>query len=125
MSWVIIVSITFVMVTMDGGIINELLAHFGLEKINFLLSPDWFRPMYIIQVIWREAGWGTIIYLASIAAVDPELYEAARMDGAGRLRQMWHITLPADSGSDRHPFILKIGDVLDLASSMSTCCSIR
>ena len=86
MSWVIIVSITFVMLTMDGGIINEMLAYFGFEKINFLLSPEWFRPMYIIQVIWREAGWGTIIYLAAIASIDPQLYEAARMDGAGRIQ---------------------------------------
>lgn len=114
MSWVIIVSITYVMVTMDGGIINELLLYFGFNKINFLLSPGWFRPMYILQVIWREAGWGTIIYLASIAAIDPGLYEAARMDGAGRLRQVWHITLPAIRGVIITLFILKIGHVLDL-----------
>ncbi|WP_018750647.1 ABC transporter permease [Paenibacillus sanguinis] len=114
MSWVIIVSITYVMVTMDGGIINELLVYLGFEKINFLLNPDWFRPIYILQVIWREAGWGTIIYLAAIAAVDPGLYEAARMDGAGRLRQVWHITLPAIRGVIITLFILKIGHVLDL-----------
>lgn len=114
MSWVIIVSISYVMVTMDGGIINELLVYFGLEKINFLLSNGWFRPMYIIQVIWREAGWGTIIYLAAIAAVDPGLYEAARMDGAGRMRQVWHITLPTIRGVIITLFILKIGHVLDL-----------
>ncbi len=114
MSWVIIVSITYVMVTMDGGIINELLVYFGFDKINFLLSPGWFQPMYILQVIWREAGWGTIIYLASIAAIDPGLYEAARMDGAGRMRQVWHITLPAIRGVIITLFILKIGHVLDL-----------
>ncbi|MBW4840961.1 MAG: sugar ABC transporter permease [Paenibacillaceae bacterium] len=114
MSWVIIVSITYVMVTMDGGIINELLVYFGLEKINFLLNPDWFRPMYILQVIWREAGWGTIIYLAGMAAIDPGLYEAARMDGAGRMRQVWHITLPSIRGVIITLFILKIGHVLDL-----------
>lgn len=114
MSWVIVVSISFVMVTMDGGIINDLLVYFGFEKINFLLNPDWFRPMYIIQVIWREAGWGTIIYLASIAAIDPGLYEAARMDGAGRFRQIWHITIPSIRGVVVTLFILKIGSVLDL-----------
>ncbi|RRJ65079.1 sugar ABC transporter permease [Paenibacillus oralis] len=114
MSWVIIVSITYVMVTMDGGIINELLVYFGFEKINFLLNPSWFRPMYILQVIWREAGWGTIIYLAAIAAIDPGLYEAARIDGAGRMRQVWHITLPAIRGVIITLFILKIGHVLDL-----------
>lgn len=114
MSWVIIVSISYVMLTMDGGIINELLAYLGFGKINFLLSPEWFRPTYIIQVIWREAGWGTIIYLAAIASVDPQLYEAARMDGAGRLRQIWHITLPAIRSVIIVLLILKIGDVLEL-----------
>lgn len=114
MSWVIIVSISYVMLTMDGGIINELIAGLGFEKINFLLSPEWFRPTYIIQVIWREAGWGTIIYLAAIASIDPQLYEAARMDGAGRLRQIWHITLPAIRSVIIVLLILKIGDVLEL-----------
>lgn len=114
MSWVIIVSISFVMLTSDGGIVNELLVYFGFEKVNFLLSPEWFRPTYIIQVIWREAGWGTIIYLAAIASVDPQLYEAARMDGANRLRQVWHITLPAIRSVIIILLILKIGDVLEL-----------
>ncbi|MGM7720760.1 ABC transporter permease [Metabacillus sp. Hm71] len=114
MSWVIIVSIGYVMLTLDGGIVNGLLTAVGFEKINFLLNPDWFRPMYITQVIWREAGWGTIIYLAAIAAIDPQLYEAARMDGANRLQQMWHITLPAIKGVIIILLILKIGDVLEL-----------
>ncbi|SFS92468.1 sugar ABC transporter permease [Paenibacillus sp. 453mf] len=114
MSWVIIVSIGYVMLTMDGGIVNELLVYFGFEKINFLLSTEWFRPTYIIQVIWREAGWGTIVYLAAIASVDPQLYEAAKMDGANRLRQIWHITLPAIRSVIIILLILKIGDVLEL-----------
>ncbi|MED1748147.1 sugar ABC transporter permease [Bacillus zhangzhouensis] len=114
MSWVIVVSLSFVLLTVDGGLINELIAFFGGEKINFLLSQDWFRPMYILQVIWREAGWSTIIYLAAITAVDPQLYEAAKMDGAGRLRQMWHITLPAIKSVIVVLLILKIGDTLEL-----------
>ncbi|MES1036939.1 ABC transporter permease [Bacillus pumilus] len=114
MSWVIVVSLSFVLLTVDGGLINELIALFGGEKINFLLSQEWFRPMYILQVIWREAGWSTIIYLAAITAVDPQLYEAAKMDGAGRLRQMWHITLPAIKSVIVVLLILKIGDTLEL-----------
>ena len=114
MSWVIIVSIGYVILTMDGGILNEVIAMLGFEKVNFLLSPAWFRPTYIIQVIWREAGWGTIIYLAAIASVDTQLYEAARMDGATRLRQIWHITLPAIRSVIIILLILKIGDVLEL-----------
>ncbi|ENH96496.1 hypothetical protein J416_10381 [Gracilibacillus halophilus YIM-C55.5] len=114
MSWVVIVSISYVMLTLDGGIVNELLDYFGIGKINFLLNEDWFRPMYILQVIWREAGWGTIIFLAAITAVDPQLYEAARMDGANRFRQMWHITIPAIRNVIIVLLILKIGDVLEL-----------
>lgn len=114
MSWVIVVSLSFVLLTVDGGLINELIAFFGGEKINFLLSQEWFRPMYILQVIWREAGWSTIIYLAAITAIDPQLYEAAKMDGAGRLRQMWHITLPAIKSVIVVLLILKIGDTLEL-----------
>nr|WP_280516917.1 sugar ABC transporter permease [Lederbergia sp. NSJ-179] len=114
MSWVVIVSISYVMLTLDGGIINSVLDSLGFNKINFLLSSEWFRPMYIIQVIWREAGWGTIIFLAAITAVDPQLYEAAKMDGANRFRQMWHITLPAIRSVIIVLLILKIGDVLEL-----------
>ncbi len=114
MSWVIIVSISFVMLSMDRGLINELLVALGLGKINFLMSPEWFRPMYILQIIWREAGWGTIIYLAAMASIDPQQYEAARIDGASRLRQMWHITLPAIRSVIVVLLLLKIGDVLEV-----------
>jgi len=114
MSWVVIVSISYVMLTLDGGIINSLIEYFGFEKINFLMNEEWFRPMYILQVIWREAGWGTIIFLAAITGVDPQLYEAAKMDGANRFRQMWHITLPAIRSVIIIMLILKIGDVLEL-----------
>lgn len=114
MSWVIIVSISFIMLSMDRGLINEILTVMGFDKINFLMSNEWFRPMYVLQIIWREAGWGTIIYLAAMAAIDPQLYEAARMDGASRLRQIWHITLPSIRSVIVILLILKIGDVLEL-----------
>lgn len=114
MSWVVVVSISYVLLTMDGGIINGILESLNFKPINFLLDSTWFRPMYIIQIIWREAGWGTIIFLAAIAAVDPQLYEAARMDGANRMKQMWHITLPSIRSVIVILLILKIGDVLEL-----------
>ncbi|RAU93563.1 sugar ABC transporter permease [Paenibacillus sp. YN15] len=113
LSWVIIVSISFVMFTMDGGIINEMLTYFGFKPVNFLMNSSWFYPMYVLQVVWREAGWGTIVYLAAMAAVDPGLYEAARMDGASRLRQIWHITLPGIRTVIVVMLILKVGSVLD------------
>ncbi|GLI83750.1 protein lplB [Rossellomorea marisflavi] len=114
MSWVIIVSISYVFLNVDGGIINELLASLGFNKISFLTSPDWTRTIYIGQVIWKELGWSTIIYLAAITAVDTQLYEAAEMDGAGRLRKTWHVTLPAIRPVIIVLLILKIGSTLDL-----------
>ncbi len=114
MSWVIIVSITYVFLNVDGGVINEIIAAFGGSKISFLTSTEWLRPMYILQIIWKEAGWSTIIYLAAITVVDPQLYEAAEMDGASRLRKTWHVTLPAIRPVIITLLILKIGNTLEL-----------
>lgn len=114
MSWVIVVSIFYVLLTTDGGAINNLIVSAGGKPIPFLTDPNWLRPMYVMQEIWKGAGWGTIVYLAAITAVDTELYEAAEMDGAGRLRQTWHITLPAIRPTIIIMFILAIGDFLEL-----------
>lgn len=114
MSWVIIVSITYVFLTVDGGVVNELLAAVGLPKISFLTSSEWLRTVYIGQIIWKELGWSTIIYLAAITVVDTQLYEAAEMDGANRLRKTWHVTLPAIRPVIITLLILKIGSTLDL-----------
>lgn len=114
MSWVIIVSITYVFLTVDGGVLNEVIAALGGKKISFLTSPEWLRPMYIGQIIWKEVGWSTIIYLSAITVVDTQLYEAAEMDGAGRLRKIWHVTLPAIRPVIITLLILKIGSTLDL-----------
>ena len=114
MSWVIIVSITYVFLNVDGGVLNEFLATMGFEKISFLTSPEWTRTVYIGQVIWKELGWSTIIYLSAITAVDTQLYEAAEMDGAGRLRKTWHVTVPAIRPVIITLLILKIGQTLDL-----------
>lgn len=113
-SWVIVVSIFYVLLNTDGGVINNLITSAGGKTIPFLTSPNWLRPMYIIQIIWKEAGWGTIIYLAAITGVDEQLYEAAEMDGASKLRQMWHITLPAIRPTIITMLIMKIGHTLDL-----------
>ncbi|MGX7173163.1 ABC transporter permease [Enterococcus ratti] len=114
MSWVIIVSITYVFLNVDGGVLNELFANMGMGKISFLTSPDWTRIVYICQVIWKELGWSTIIYLSAITAVDTQLYEEAEMDGASRLRKTWHVTLPAIRPVIITLLILKIGHTLDL-----------
>jgi putative aldouronate transport system permease protein len=78
-----------------GGLINQLLNMLGKESIYFLGDAKWFRPIYIISGIWQDAGWGTIIYLATLSGVNVELYEAATVDGAGKLRRIWHIDIPA------------------------------
>ncbi len=113
MSWVVVVGIAYMFLTTEGGMINELLVRFGGEKINFLVSNEWFRTIVTAEVMWKETGWGTIIFLAALSGVDPQLYEAARMDGANRLRQLWHITLPAIRSTIVILLILRLGNFLD------------
>lgn len=112
-SWVVVVGISFLFFSSPGGIFNTVLESRGMEPINFLLSKDWFRTMITSQVLWKETGWGTIIFLAALAGVDPGLYEAARIDGAGRWRQLWHITLPAIKSTIIILLILRLGNFLD------------
>lgn len=112
-SWVVVVGIFYILFTVEGGAVNELIVQMGGEKINFLISADWFRTMIMSEVIWKETGWGTIIFLAALAGVDPGLYEAAKIDGAGRIRQLWHITLPAIRSTIIILLILRLGDFLD------------
>jgi len=113
MSWVVVVGIAYLFLTTEGGLINELLVKLGGDKINFLISNDWFRTIVTSEVIWKETGWGTIIFLAALAGVDPQLYEAARIDGANRMRQLWHITLPAIRSTIIILLILRLGSFLD------------
>lgn len=112
LSWVVVVGI-FVVFTRGEGLINSLLSNFGLEAIPFLTDPVFFKPLLIIQSIWKEAGWGTIIFLAALAGVNPQLYEAAVIDGASRWRQLWHVTLPAIRSVIIILFILRLGSVMD------------
>jgi putative aldouronate transport system permease protein len=113
MSWVVISGIVYILLTPEAGIINELIVAMGGNKINFLASSGWFRTLIILEVIWRETGWGTIIFLAALAGVDPQLYEAAKMDGAGRMRQLWHITLPCIRSTIVILLILRLGNFMD------------
>lgn len=114
LSWVIIAGITFLLLGYQEGIVNKLLEYFGMGRIEFLTDPNKFWLLLTAQSIWKEAGWGTVIFLAAIASVDPQLYESARMDGAGRLHQMWHITLPAIRSVIVILLILRIGHMMDV-----------
>lgn len=112
-SMIIVASISYILLGTEGGAINQLIVNLGGEKINFLGSPQWFRPIIIIQSIWKECGWGTIIFLAALAGVDVEQYEAAVVDGAGRFKQLIHITLPALKSTIVILLIMRMGSVLN------------
>ncbi|TVX99436.1 ABC transporter permease [Paenibacillus cremeus] len=114
LSWVVIAGITFLMLSTSDGLINKLIAGMGLAKFDFLTNQSVFWLLLTFQSIWKEAGWGTVIFLAAIASVDPQLYEAARMDGAGRVRQIWHVTLPAIRTVIIILLILRIGHMMDV-----------
>ncbi|WP_397341330.1 ABC transporter permease [Paenibacillus qinlingensis] len=114
MSWVIIIGMFYVLFESHDGLFQKWIVSLGFEPFTFMMDPDKFIPMYILQNIWRDTGWGTIIFLAALAGVDTHLYEAARMDGAGRLRQMWHITLPSIRSTILIMFILQLGNILEL-----------
>lgn len=113
LSWVIVYSLFYMLLTTDGGVVNLLVEMATGRRIRFLEDPAWFRTIVIIQTIWKETGWGTIIFLAALAGVDIEQYEAAIVDGAGRLRQLWHITLPAIKSTIVILLILRMGGVLN------------
>ncbi|WP_231597606.1 sugar ABC transporter permease [Bacillus sp. SA1-12] len=113
MSWVIIASITYIFFTTSGGVMNEIVSYFYGKEMNFLSSPEWFRPLIMGQIIWKETGWGTVIFLAALATVDQEQYEAAIVDGAGRFRRLWHVTLPAVRSTIIVLLILRLGNFLD------------
>lgn len=93
LSWVVVASL-FILFLSQGGIVNAVITAFGGEPIYFLGSSAWWRPIYLAILAWREVGWGTVIFLAALSGIDPELYEAAKIDGSNRLQQMIYITLP-------------------------------
>ncbi|MEK3779989.1 ABC transporter permease subunit [Paenibacillus sp. FSL W8-0919] len=115
LSWVVVVGIVTIFFR-NEGLVNDLLREaFGSQQtIGFLTEPQYFRPFLILEVIWKEAGWGTIIFLAALSGVNPALYEAAVMDGASRFRQIWHITLPAIRSTIIIMLIIRLGDVLEV-----------
>lgn len=93
-SWIVVAYILQSFLTLDGGLVNDVIQKTGNESIFFLGSTEWFRPMIVGSGLWKEVGWNTILYLAAITAIDPQLYEAAKVEGAGKLAQIRNITLP-------------------------------
>lgn len=93
-SWIVVAYMLQSFLTLDGGMVNQLIDKMGGEPIFFLGSTDWFRPIVVGSGLWKETGWNTILYLAAITTIDPQLYEAAKVEGAGKLSQIRHITIP-------------------------------
>ncbi len=112
LSTVVIVSMVTSLCDPTDGAINNIIRAFGGESIYFVMESTWFRPLYLISGIWQGLGWSTIIYLAAISNVDPGLYEAAKLDGAGRWRQMWNITLPSIAPTVSTMLIMRCGQIL-------------
>lgn len=100
--------------TKSDGVVNSVITALGGHRISFFTNASWFRPIYTITDIWQGIGWGSIIYIAALSGIDPQLYEAATMDGAGRFRKMLHVTLPGISGMIAVLFILRIGQVMSV-----------
>ena len=111
LSWVIIGSIVKNLFSIDG-VINGLMAGLGMDKVSFLGNKDFFRPLLYCSEIWKEAGWSSIIYLAAISGVDPELYEVAEIDGATRLQRIIHITLPGVMPTIAIMLVLQMGGIM-------------
>lgn len=114
LSWVVVASMTYFILSSEFGIVNKLIVGSGKESVAFLSTPQYFWGILTLQNMWKEAGWGTIIFLAAMAGVDPQRYEAAVVDGASRWRQIWHITLPAIRPTIIILLILRLGSMLDI-----------
>lgn len=112
-SWVIVASLVYVFLSTDSsGILNNIRSAFGLERIIFMREASNFPVVLALSAMYKELGWGSIIYLAAIASVDVQMYEAATLDGANRFRQIWHITLPSILPTVMIMLVLSIGSLM-------------
>ncbi|WP_230687290.1 ABC transporter permease [Catellatospora vulcania] len=113
LSWVIVVAL-FTQMLGGAGVLNGWLAQAGLDPVQLIGNAEMFKPLVIVQMIWKECGWGTIIFLAALMNVDEQLYEAAAMDGSGWWRRLWHVTLPSIRPVVMLLLILKLGEILSV-----------
>lgn len=112
-SWVVVISILYNILSTSTGMVNDIIAKAGGEKIAFLTTSRYFRPIIVLTDIWKGAGWGTIVYMAAISGIDSALYEAAIIDGASRLQRIWYVTLPTIAGTIVVMLIMRTGSILN------------
>ena len=113
LSVVVVCSLATSLLDPTQGAINSIIKAFGGKPIYFLMESQWFRPIYLITEVWQGLGWGTIVYLAAIAGIEQDMYEAAMIDGAGKWQQMWHITLSSLRPTIITLFIFRVGGVMN------------
>lgn len=113
LSWVVVAGLLNTLLSPDMGAVNVLIKMFGGSPVYFLTSKVWFRPILVVSEIWKNIGYGSIVYLAAITGIDQEQYEAARVDGATKMQQIFHITLPEISEIIAIMLILQIGRMFD------------
>ena len=113
-SVVVIVGMLFLFLSPRNGLLNSFLGLFGIDPVFFMGSPEWFKTVYVFSGVWQNAGWSTIIYLAALTAVSPDLHEAAIMDGASKRQRVWHIDLPSIMPTIMILLILNIGSFLSV-----------
>lgn len=112
LSWVIVGGIFVNILSVNGGLVNRLLGNLGIEPIAFMMDKNWFREVIVWSSMWKEAGWGTIVYLAAIVALDPQQFEAARIDGASKWKQIRYITLPGVANTIILVLMMSLGNLL-------------
>ncbi len=113
-STVIVITILNELLSPSSGLINMALESFGIEPIYFMNEPDWFIPIYVFTAAWQFTGWTAIIYLASITSISPDMFEAAEIDGASRLQQIWYVTIPSIMPTVMVMLIMNVGRLLTL-----------
>ncbi|MFE5324019.1 ABC transporter permease [Paenibacillus sp. NPDC056579] len=112
LSTVVAVGMVMMFLSPETGLVNIVIRMFGGESIPFMTEPGWFKTIYVLSGVWQQMGWSSIIYLAALAGIDPQLHEAARMDGASRLQRIWHINLPGIMPTVVILLILNVGSIL-------------
>jgi putative aldouronate transport system permease protein len=112
-SLVVVCGMVITFLATDGPI-NKIIQYFGGEPIQWMQRPEYFRPIYIISGIWQDAGWASVIYLAALTAINPELYEAAVIDGANRFQRLLYVTLPGIAPTVMIMFLLRVGQLLTI-----------